>query len=90
MRGVNDCAVRGITKSVPDSRNVGAAPLAHSECLRHLLGNEVSEYRKLAIEVVIDARNFLGEVGGRIIAADKGGIPIGVDRIRSRENTGAD
>ena len=71
VRRVHDRAVGRVAKGVAHSGNVGAAPLADGEALRDLFGDEVSEHREFAGEVVIDADDFFFRFVGALLPADE-------------------
>src|SRR5277367_4992492 len=60
--GVDNAAIGGIVESVPYGWHVGAAPLADRIALRDLLGDKVSEDRKPAREIMIDAKDFFPQI----------------------------
>jgi hypothetical protein len=66
---VNYSAVRGITESVTNGRQVVAAPHGRAETLRNLLRNPVAKNGKLVIELMVGSDNFFAHVRGRVVSA---------------------
>ena len=84
VSSMDHAAVRRVAERVADRRNVCAAPLADSKALRNLLRDEVSEDRELAVEVVVDANDLFPQIRGRVVAADKRGLSVGIYGIAGK------
>ena len=68
---MNHSAVRGVPEHIAHRGDVVAAPLCGPVGLRNLFRNPVPEDREFIGELVVNPRNFLPQVRGRFIAADK-------------------
>src|SRR5581483_2283382 len=88
MGGMQNGAIGRISERVTHRWNVCSTPLADAKSLRNLLGNEVSEHREFAAEVVVNPYNFLRQIGRRVVAPDEYRFAVFIEGICCREDPG--
>src|SRR5213082_3229226 len=71
IRRVQNRMVRGVAEVIESRGHVVRAPLGGAVSLGNLIGDEMPEDREFVGESMINARDFLTHIGGRIVAADE-------------------